>query len=92
MIDFSTPLDYEIVEVMDNYCEDGCYKYDTVKWEIRIHNTKLLEELNKKFHDNFALDEPNEIGKMQAYAMHRYLSKDNKTLGLFGTRYLNPMG
>lgn len=83
-------LDYNIEEVIDNYYDD-CYKYDTVRWEIRIFNTKVLKELNKKFKDKFILNEPNEIGKMQAYAMYKYLSKNKNIIGMFGTRYLNPM-
>lgn len=84
-------LDYNIEEVIDNYYDGNKYKYDTVRWEILIYNTKVLKELNIKFRDKFILNEPNEIGKMQAYAMYKYLSKHKDITGMFGTRYLNPM-
>ena len=81
-------LDYSITELLHPYYVDGhgCM-YDHVNWTVWISNPELLNDINETFDYNLELNKKNVVREEVAHDIWRYISKQKKWIGTYGTDY-----
>ena len=82
-------LDYQLINIINNYKDGGCSKYDYVRSEIWFSKQELCDEVGKFLNIDIPIETNVTVTKNQMDDVYKLLDGRKGLIGMYGDDFLN---